>query len=58
MKTQRYFVTPIMGGSGKCVVFDSKLGHNLGNGKGKTLVVESYEEGRDIVGIMSERVGA
>lgn len=58
MKTQRYFVMPIMGGSGKCVIFDGKLGHNLGNGKGKTLVVESYTEGMDVVNIMAERVGA
>lgn len=53
----RFMITPIMGASGKCVIFDSKLGRSLGNGKGQTLVVEDYATGVSIARIMLKRVG-
>jgi len=54
--SQRYWITGYVGDS--VVIWDSKLGKNLGDGKCGTLVLDSWAEAEDVVDIMAKRVGA
>jgi hypothetical protein len=42
----------------KCVIWDSKTGKYVGNGKGEFLRLDTWAEAEYVVDIMVQRVGA
>jgi len=54
--SQRYWITQYIGDS--VVIWDSRLGRNLGNGKYGPLVLDCWAEAESVVDVMAQRVGA
>jgi hypothetical protein len=57
MLSQRYWISGLTN-TEKCVIWDSKIGKYLGNGKGEFLTLDTWAEAEGIVKIMAKRVGA
>lgn len=55
--SQRYWISGLMNTT-MCVIWDSKLGKYIGNGKGEHLRLDTWAEAESVVDIMVQRVGA
>lgn len=57
MLGQRYWISGLMNTT-MCVIWDSKLGKYVGNGKGEFLRLDTWPEAEGVVADLIQRVGA